>query len=284
MACMDNDLQYQVIAESIDYITQHYRDAPDLDFLAARAGYDVTHFQKLFTSMVGISPKKLCRFMAARHARDILERGESAYRAAIDSGLSGGGRLHDLMVSYEGSAPGSIKARGGGLVIRFGIVPSVLGQVLIATTPKGLCWLAFQVDGTWEKAEQAMRARWPKAEFICDDEAITDIGAYINTLWCGTYEGNAAKLLRLSLYGTNFQVQVWRALMTIPYGALVTYQDIGTRIGKPKAARAIGNAVGANPVSAFIPCHRVIRASGIIDNYAWGSARKKLILALENKG
>ena len=272
-------VQEQVIAESIDYLVAHYHERPSLEALAARAGYEVTHFQKLFKSHVGISPKRLCQYMHMRHARELLQSGLGTLDAALEAGLSGTGRLHDVFVSCEAVHPGSVQTRGAGLQITYGFYPSPLGEVMIGITDKGVCWLGFVVDQDKEVPVKAMQGHWPRAQFHHDDKVISDYGSQILDLWQGRGQG----VIGLDLYGTNFQIQVWQALLKIPLGRTRTYQDIGQALGRPKASRAVGNAVGANPISLLIPCHRVIRASGIIDNYNWGSARKKLILGLEGR-
>jgi AraC family transcriptional regulator of adaptative response/methylated-DNA-[protein]-cysteine methyltransferase len=272
-------IQEQVIAESIDYLVAHYQDKPDLEFLSRRAGYEVTHFQKLFKTHVGLSPKQLTQYMFARHARELLEGGRSTLEAAHESGLSGNGRLHDLFVAMEGVTPGQVQGRGQGLRITYGFAPSVLGEVMIAKTFRGVCWLGFLVDEKRDETIRRVKAHWPLAALVHEDGAIAEEAAQIFKIWRG--QGEERKKLKLDLYGTNFQLQVWRALLQIPTGETVTYMDVAQQVGKPKASRAVGNAVGANPISLLIPCHRVIRATGIIDNYGWGSPRKKLILGCE---
>lgn len=268
-----------VIAESIDYLVAHYTEQPDLDFLAHRAGYEPTYFQKLFKDKVGISPKRLQQYMNARHARELLGGGQSTLLAALDTGLSGTGRLHDLFVSYEGMTPGDVQRRGAGLIIRYGLYPTVLGHAIIAKTERGVCWLGFMMDESEAHCLRRIAQHWPLAEIIRDDRAVAPEAALLISIWEG--QGREGSKLKLDLYGTNFQLQVWQALMQIPCGETLTYQDIASGLGRPKSSRAVGNAVGANPVSLLIPCHRVIRSSGIIDNYGWGSPRKKFLLALE---
>lgn len=267
------------ITNSIDYLVAHYQDRPSLEALAVQAGYEAAHFQKLFKSYVGISPKRLCQYMHMRHARDLLTRGENTLDTALEAGLSGPGRLHDLFVSCEGATPGEIQKRGAGLVITYGFCDSPLGEIMLGKTDKGLCWLGFLVDGARDKPLHKMQVHWPKAAFIHDDAALQGEAAHVLSIWQGQGEGQ----LKLDLYGTNFQIQVWQALLKIPIGETVTYQDVAAQLGRPKASRAIGNAVGKNPVSLLIPCHRVIRSTGIIDNYGWGSPRKKQILAMESQ-
>lgn len=270
----------QVIAESIDYLVAKYQDRPDLEFLARRAGYDVTHFQKLFKDMVGISPKRLCQYMHMQSARELLSCGENTLFAAHGSGLSGNARLHDLFVACEGVTPGDIQRRGQGLVVTYGYYDTPLGRLVIGQTPRGICWLSFLVEESDAESLRRIRAHWPLAELVHDDVAVAENSAHIMRIWGG--QGDATARLKLDLYGTNFQIQVWQALLKIPNGDLVTYQNIAQDLGRPKSSRAVGNAVGANPVSLLIPCHRVIRATGIIDNYGWGSPRKKLLLAMED--
>ncbi len=268
-----------VIAESIDYLVAHHSNQPDLEFLARRAGYEATYFQKLFTERVGLSPKRLVQYMNARHARELLSAGETTLATSHAAGLSGNGRLHDLFVSTEAVTPGDIQRRGKGLNITYGTYPTILGDIIVATTPRGVCWLGFMMNERLDHCVARIAKHWPDAALRQNNEAITPYAAALMAIWNG--EKPPAEKLKLDLYGTNFQIQVWQALLRIPTGETLTYQDIAKELGRPKSSRAVGNAVGANPVSLLIPCHRVIRASGIIDNYGWGSPRKKLLLALE---
>lgn len=268
-----------VIAESIDYLVAHYQEQPDLEHLARRAGYEPTYFQKLFKDKVGISPKHLQHYMMVRSARDLLGQGASTLEAAHGAGVSGNARLHDLFVTYEGMTPGAVQKRGQGLSIAYGIYPSILGRTIVARTHKGVCWLGFMMDESEAYCLLRMRQHWPKADIVRDDALVAPDFERLMMIWSG--QGDAGNKLRLDLYGTNFQLQVWQALLKIPNGETLTYQDIARDLGRPKSSRAVGNAVGANPISLLIPCHRVIRSTGIIDNYGWGSPRKKVLLALE---
>lgn len=269
---------YLKIAESIDYLVAHAQDRPDLAVLAARAGYDPAHFQRLFSDYTGISPKRMIQHMNARHASELLRAGASTLDAALEAGLSGNGRLHDLMLRAYAASPGQVKTKGAGMVIRYGFCPTPLGEAMIGLSEHGICWLGFVMEGDRAEPLRRMYAFWSGAQALEDDGAIFEAGESIAALWGPQKK---PRPFRLEVKGTNFQLQVWRALLEIPYGETVTYQDIARRIGRPAASRAVGNAVGANPVSLLIPCHRVIRASGIIDNYGWGSPRKKLILGAE---
>lgn len=273
----------RVVAESIDYLVAHYQERPDLSFLARRAGYEVTHFQRLFSEKAGISPKRLIQYMHMRHARALLAAGGSVLEAALEAGLSGGGRLHDLMVSCAAVTPGDVRYKGRGLCVVYGFHPTRIGEVMIARTGRGICYLGFLTEEGRAEPVRRMKAHLPFADYRADDAAIADDAAAVMALWAGddSGDGAAAGRLSLDLHGTNLQIQVWRALLAIPAGGLTTYGAIAAQVGRPAAARAVGNAVGANPVSLLIPCHRVIRSTGIIDNYGWGSARKKLLLGIE---
>jgi AraC family transcriptional regulator of adaptative response/methylated-DNA-[protein]-cysteine methyltransferase len=274
-----SDFPEQVIAQSIDYLVAHYDERPDLETLAKHAGYETTHFQKLFRAKVGISPKKLVQYMHMRKAAQVLESGGTTMDAFVDSGLSGAGRLHDLFVSTRAITPGKVREKGKGIDISYGFFATPIGRVLVAKTQYGVCYLGFIVDESDEMPLARMKAHLPLASYVHNDDAIAPEAAQILNIWSGTNEKN--QKLPLDLYGTNLQIQVWQALLKIPYGRTCTYKDIATQIEKPKASRAVGNAVGANPISLLIPCHRVIRGTGIIDNYGWGSPRKKLILGFE---
>ncbi len=271
--------QKQIIAGTIDYLVAHYQEQPDLNVLAARAGYEATHFQKLFKDHVGISPKRLVQYMNMRYARELLVGGHSALDTALETGLSGTGRLHDLFVACEGVTPGAVKGRGKGLRIIYGFHPTPLGEVMVAKTEKGVCYLGFLMEQERAFPIEKMQAHWPLAMFVHDDAALSGEAAQIIDIWSGQ---EANEKLKLDLYGTNFQIQVWQALLKIPVGEMATYKDIAEGVCSAKASRAVGSAVGANPISLLIPCHRVIRGTGIIDNYMWGSPRKKLILAMES--
>ncbi len=267
----------QVIAESVDYLVAHYDQRPDLDSLAKRAGYEPTYFQKIFRQQMGISPKRLLQYMQVRHARELLADGAPLLDAALDTGLSGTGRLHDLFVSCEAVTPGDVRFGGHNVTVTYGFHATPLGEILVAQAERGVCYLGFLMDGKRDVPVAKMKKYMPLAKYVHDDAATISTAEKIMAIW----RGKKTKKLMLDLHGTNMQIQVWQALLKIPCGETVTYSDIAKQIGKPKAARAVGNAVGANPISLLIPCHRVIRATGIIDNYGWGSPRKKLLLAAE---
>lgn len=270
---------YEKIARAIDYLVAHYNEQPDLDAVAARFGYEPTYFQKIFREYVGISPKRLVQFMSLKTAKDFLLQGANTLDAAYAAGLSGNGRLHDLFVQCEAVTPGEVKALGRGLIVRYGFYDTPLGELMVATTPRGICWLGFRVDESRAQSLRRLKDVYPLATLTEDESDAAQAAAAIMKIWNG--EGDAKSKLKLHLCGTNFQIQVWQAMLKIPMGMTVSYKAIGEALGKPTASRAIGGAVGANPVSLLIPCHRVIQQSGIIENYGWGSPRKKALLASE---
>lgn len=269
---------YDNIAQMIDYMVAHPDGGGDLEDLARKAGYEPTYFQKLFQSYVGVTPKQLNRFMSLSRAREFLLEGYTTLGAAYEAGLSGNGRLHDLCVTIDAASPAEIKSRGKGLVIYYGWHLTPIGDVLIAETGRGVCWMSFSMQQEHTASYNAFIKRWPMADVIEDTERTALSAARIMRIWHGQAETGQ---LKLNLFGTNFQMQVWQALLKIPTGGTVSYQAIANYIGQPKSNRAVGTAVGANPISLLIPCHRVIQSSGIVENYAWGSARKKMLLGLE---
>jgi AraC family transcriptional regulator of adaptative response/methylated-DNA-[protein]-cysteine methyltransferase len=274
------NFQENIIASAIDYLAaMSPGTAPDLGALATKFGYEPTHFQKMFKEHVGISPKRMIQYMNYSRARDFLLEGYPTLEAAHRVGLSGGGRLHDLFVACEAATPGMVQKRGKGMEIVYGYHGSPIGELLIAQSRVGVCWLGFVVDEDREDPVRRMKKHWPMAWFAERAEGTAEAAEHVLRIWRG--EGDAGRKLALDLHGTNFQIQVWRALLKIPTGGTVNYQGIAESLGDAKASRAVGTAVGANPISLLIPCHRVIQKSGIVENYAWGTARKKTILSIE---
>ena len=267
------------LTDAIDYLVAHYQDQPELDDLAARFGYEPTYFQKIFRDYIGISPKRFVQFMSLRTAQDFLLQGASTLDAAYAAGLSGNGRLHDLFVQCEAMTPGEFQKRGQGVAVRYGFFPSPLGELMIAVTERGVCWLGFRVDESRNQSIARVKKQFPSANFIVDQDATAPAMKQIMKIWNG--QGDRKKKLKLDLVGTNFQIQVWQAMLKIPMGVTISYKTLADALGKPSASRAVGGAVGANPISLLIPCHRVIQQSGIIENYGWGSPRKKAILGVE---
>jgi AraC family transcriptional regulator of adaptative response/methylated-DNA-[protein]-cysteine methyltransferase len=266
---------YQRIARAIGYLQRHANEQPDLAAAARHVNLSEHHFQRLFTRWAGVSPKRFLQHLTLEHAKTRLtaERGILDLAGAV--GLSGPGRLHDLFVTLEAMTPGEYRAGGAGLAIRYGVHDSPFGAALIAITARGICGLRF-LDGPGEGVE-LLRRDWPKAELRHDPAAIAPVsGRLFRPL--ASAPGRALALL---VKGSNFQVKVWRALLELPFATVTTYGEIAARIGAPGAARAVGTAVGGNPVAWLIPCHRVIRESGALGGYRWGTERKAAMLGWE---
>lgn len=268
---------YERIARAIRFLDAHFRERPELADAARAANLSPYHFQRLFSRWAGISPTRFLHAISVAHARRLLRENESVLAAALEAGLSGPGRLHDLLVTHEAVSPGEMKSRGQGLTIRWAVHPGPFGPFALFLSPRGICGLEF-VDGDAEEAIAAARARWPGARFVRDPAATLPWAARI---FLARRDGAQAPPLPLHLSGTNFQVQVWRALMSLPPGRVVSYNDVGRMIGRVGCQRAIGNAMAANPIGFLIPCHRVIRASGAFNDYRWGIERRKALIGWE---
>lgn len=271
---------YQQMAQAIAYLRQHHRDQPDLKTIAAQVHLSEHHFQRRFTQWAGISPKRFVQYLTLDYAKSKLAESPSLLALSADAGLSSPGRLHDLFVTLEAMSPGEFKQGGQGLRITYGLHGTPFGHCLVATTTRGICNLQFLEQADRELAVAELRQHWPQAELILDGAATEDVcDRLFWPLAAGLAQGKGP--IALHLKGTNFQIQVWRALLKIPLGELTTYQGLAQAVGKPKAARAIGNAVGKNPVGFLIPCHRVIRGSGELGGYRWGTDRKAMLLGWE---
>ena len=264
---------YARIERAISYLEENYLDQPDLDVIADAAGLSAAHFQRMFKRWAGISPKRFVQYLTLDHARRRLAESASVLDTTYDSGLSGPGRLHDLFVTYEAMTPGDYKRDGAGIEIAYGIHPSPFGPCFIGQTERGVCALGFAEDDVSPEPLQDFQRRWQNATFRLD-KAQTDVTA-------ARIFGASGGRLALDLRGTNFQLKVWEALLRIPPGAVVSYGGLADALDKSGAARAVGSAVAANPVSYLIPCHRVIRKSGRFHNYYWGPERKRAMLAWE---
>ena len=267
---------YRLIEQAIRFIEANAHRQPELDEVAAAVGLSEFHFQRTFTRWAGISPKRFLQFLTKEHAKELLARSENLLDATHQVGLSSLGRLHDLFVTTEAVTPGEYKSRGAGLTIRYAIHPTPFGKCLIATTERGICHLGF-VQKSEGDAVDTLAADWKEARMIEDHRSTARLVAPIFDLGPGGRES-----LRLHLRGTNFQIKVWEALLQIPQGAVTTYGQIATHIGSPSALRAVGTAVGHNPVAVLIPCHRVLRKDGAFGDYRYGTARKKALLAYES--
>lgn len=271
-------LDYARVERALGYLRENFRQQPSLDQAADAAALSPYHFQRLFTRWAGVSPKQFLGYLTLSHAKTILDRAGSAFEASCDAGLSGPSRLHDLFVNFEGVTPGEYKAMGEGLQVRYGVHAGLFGDFVVAATDRGICGLQFFGPEGPEAPLARIRGDFPAARFeIAQNETGKLCRSIIEPGGC-----EPGRTLRLWCKGTNFQIRVWAALLSVPPGALVTYGDIARRIGAPTAARAVGAAVGANPVAALIPCHRVIRAEvPFRTNYRWGAARKLAMIGWE---
>jgi AraC family transcriptional regulator of adaptative response/methylated-DNA-[protein]-cysteine methyltransferase len=267
---------YARIEQAIHFLEHNLRRQPSLAEIAAAAGLSEFHFQRLFGRWVGISPKRFLQFLTKEYARHLLEQSRNVLDAAYETGLSGPGRLHDLFVNCEAVTPGDVQARGAGLVVFHGLHSTPFGRCLLSVTDRGVCGLRF-VQGDERESLTWLKRRWPQAQWRHEPERT---GPYIPRIF--PFEpGLAPAPLHLHVRGTNFQIQVWQALLRIPLGGAVSYEDLARFVGLPQGARAVGNAVGGNPIPFLIPCHRVIRKLGDFGNYGEGPARKKAILGWE---
>ena len=273
----DTHADYDKVRKTLAYITDHWRDQPSLDEIAEHVGLSEPHLHHLFRRWSGLSPKAFLQAITLDHARSLLRDSASVLDTAYEVGLSGPGRLHDLFVTHEAMSPGDWKAGGHGLTLRYGYHPSPFGEAIAVATDRGLSGLGFVDGGDRPAALADMVRRWPKAIFVQDQELTAPLvaRAFDPSLW------KPETPLRVVFIGTDFEVRVWETLLRIPLGRATTYSTLAETLGKPKAARAIGGAVGRNPVSFVVPCHRVIGKSGAPTGYHWGLTRKQAILGWE---
>lgn len=267
---------YLRIEQAILYLENHYKDQPRLEEVAASIGLSEYHFQRVFTRWAGVSPKRFVQFLTKEGAKDLLEHSENLLETTHQVGLSSLGRLHDLFISTEAVTPGEYKSRGAGVTIRYGIHPTPFGKCLIATTERGICHLSFVQTSEGEAIDNFV-TDWKEAKMIEDYKSTVSL---IGPIFDLRYN-HRGKPLNVHLRGTNFQLKVWEALLQVPSGTVTTYEGIAARIGNPSATRAVGTAIGHNPIAVLIPCHRVIRKVGEFGNYRYGAQRKKALLARE---
>lgn len=266
------------IALAIGYIREHFRRQPVLNEIADNVHVSPFHFQRLFTEWAGVSPKKFLQYITVEHARKMLEEGNSSlFNTALESGLSGTGRLHDLFINIEGMTPGEYKNGGENLLIHYDFAQTAFGNILLAATSRGICHLAFYEDET--AAITAMKARFQKANYIHGS-----VPEHAGVLQFFERDWSSPQQVKLHLKGTDFQLKVWEALLKIPAGQLSTYGNLAAYIDKPGASRAVGTAIGDNPVAFLIPCHRVIRSTGEFGQYMWGPERKTAMIGWEAAG
>lgn len=268
---------YDVVRKSLAFLTENWRDQPSLEDLAERSGLSAQHLQRLFTRWAGLTPKAFLQAITLDHAREMLRDSASILDTAFEVGLSGPGRLHDLFVTHEGMSPGFYKAKGRGLTISYGFHDCPFGQALVMTTPLGLCGLAFADAGEEAAALADMQRRWPDAAYVEDRAATAPVAARI----FNPEHWSSDQPLRVVFIGSDFEIRVWETLLRVPLGKATTYSDIAAHVGNPNAARAVGTAVGKNPISFVVPCHRVLGKSGGLCGYHWGLTRKRAILGWE---
>jgi AraC family transcriptional regulator of adaptative response/methylated-DNA-[protein]-cysteine methyltransferase len=268
-------INYHRIEDAINYIKLNFKDQPDLDQVAEKVHLSPFHFQRMFTDWAGISPKKFIQYLSLDYAKDILKNNQATlFDAAFETGLSGTGRLHDLFINIEGMTPAEYKNGGKELSINYSFAESPFGNIIVASTAKGICYMAFADDS--EDAFKALLAQFPNAKYTLMVDAIQQEALFI-------FKKDWSQLsnIKLHLKGTNFQLKVWEALLNIPMGGLSTYSSIAKNIHKPTARRAVGSAVGDNPVAFLIPCHRVIKSTGEFGQYHWGPNRKSAMIGWE---
>jgi AraC family transcriptional regulator of adaptative response/methylated-DNA-[protein]-cysteine methyltransferase len=272
---------YERVASIIRHLDRSHTEQPDLEALAKRAGLSPFHFHRLFTAWAAVTPKDFLQCLTLAHVKARLREGASVLDAALAGGLSGPGRLHDLCVSLEAASPGELKSGGEGWTVSVGLAVSPFGRCLIAEGPRGICQLAFVESANLEAEWVWLRQLWPRARLRRDDAVARRLAGQI---FEGSGGSGTGPGLRALVRGTEFQVRVWRALLCVPPGALVSYGRLAEAVGRPGAARAVGTAVGRNPVAYLIPCHRVIRETGVLGNYRWGEVRKRAMVAWESGG
>ena len=269
---------YERVASVIRFLDRHHTEQPDLAVLAEAVGLSPFHFHRLFSTWAGVTPKDFLQCLTLEHVKQLLVDGNNVFDAAINSGLSGPGRLHDLCVAIEAASPGEMKNGGAGLQIDFGFSETPFGQALLAETKRGICHLSFVEDRGRNNARDLLASQWPNAKLHRDDQQAVELASKI---FHRDRAADSARPLRAFVRGTQFQLRVWRALLHVPTGSLTTYGRLAEAIGQSQASRAVGSAVGANPIAFIIPCHRVIRETGALGHYHWDPIRKRAIVGWE---
>jgi len=274
MSTQEN-INYHRIEDAINYIKLNFKDQPDLDQVAEKVHLSPFHFQRMFTDWAGISPKKFIQYLSLDYAKDILKNNQATlFDAAFETGLSGTGRLHDLFINIEGMTPAEYKNGGKALAINYSFAESPFGNIIVASTAKGICYIAFADNR--DDAFKQLTAQFPNAYYTQMVDSMQQEALFI-------FKKDWSQLsnIKLHLKGTQFQLKVWEALLNIPMGGLSTYASIAKNIHQPTASRAVGSAVGYNPVAFLIPCHRVIKSTGETGQYHWGAGRKSAIIGWE---
>ena len=270
--------QFQKVTEAIQFMTENYRHQPSLMDVAREVHQSEYHFQRVFSEWVGISPKKFLKYLTVESLKSDLKSVPDLHVAAELVGMSSPSRIHELFVTMEAVTLAQFKSGGDGLLIEYGFAPSIFGDCFVAVTDRGICAISF-ADGNREEVLNEFRGKWPAAKLRQNDQVALEVTAKMDSLL--NQNSSEKPTFHLLVKGTPFQVKVWEALLKIPSGMVTSYQGLASAIGSPTASRAVGSAVGKNPVSWLIPCHRVIRQEGIIGNYHWGSLRKTAMIGLE---
>ena len=277
VAPSDGSDDYRIVRQVIEYLTDNWRDQPSLETVSRQVGMDPTRLHKLFSRWAGVSPKQFLQALTLDHARLLLEQSATVLDTAYEVGLSGPSRLHDLFVTHEAITPGAYRARGEGLTVRYGFHPSPFGRALVAATDRGLAGLGFADEKGDAAALADLTRRWPRAEYVRDQEFTAPLAARV----FDPRRWRPETPLRIVLIGTDFEIRVWETLLKVPFGRATSYSEIARRLDHPKASRAVGAAVGRNPISFVVPCHRVLGKSGSLTGYHWGLTRKRAILGWE---
>lgn len=274
---VEDDRDYQRIAQALDFLETHAKDQPSLASVAEQLHLSEFHFQRLFRRWAGISPKRFLQYLTLQHTREILQDTSSLMDASLQAGLSGPGRLHELFVTVLGMTPAEARDEGSTLTITWGVAPSPFGPTLLAATKRGLCNLEFLNNDDASDAQARIAALWPGAVLVHDDDAVAKTAA---SIFGGLKESDSGIVLHVR--GTNFQIRVWEALLSVPSGRVLSYEGLAGHLGMSGGARAVASAVARNPVGFLIPCHRVIKSSGVIGEYRWGGTRKRALIGWEN--
>lgn len=270
------ELDYARIAEAINYFKTNFKAQPALDEVAEHVHLSPFHFQRMFKNWAGVSPKQFLQYLSVEHAKEVLKRGDiTLFDTALETGLSGGSRLYDLFIKVEGMTPGEYRNGGALLHINYSFADTPFGKVIVASTVKGICHMAF-VDEGEEKALQQLKQNFPNANYSQLVDAVQQ-----NALFIFTQDWSRLDEIKLHLKGTNFQLKIWETLLKVPAGGLTTYSALAQKAGYENAARAVGSAVGSNPIAFLIPCHRVIKSTGEVGQYHWGAARKNAMIGWE---